>query len=179
LNQEKHLISDCLKGKREAQKRLYTEHKDRLFAVCLRYANSKEEAEDVLQEAFIKIYRDLKNYRPIAPLYAWLRTVAVRTALEHIRKRNRRPQSQETVEESYNLGTAEQATGMLQAQELTQLIQQLPADLRHCFNLYAIDGYSHKEIGDMLNISEANSKMRVSRARKILKKQVEQLFEVN
>ena len=179
MEQEKRLISACLRGEREAQRELYLAYKDRLFAICLRYAYNREEAEDILQEGYIKIYRDLKDYRPIAQLYAWLRTVVVRTALEHIRKRNRRPQSQGTIEEFYGLGEQEKSTGEMHVQELISLIRKLPIDLRNCFNLYAIDGYSHKEIAEMLDISEGNSKMRVSRARSILKKQVEKLFEVN
>lgn len=179
MEQEKRLISACLRGERGAQRELYLEYKDRLFAVCLRYGYNREEAEDMLQEGYIKIYRDLKDYRPIAPLYAWLRTVVVRTALEHIRKRKRRPQSQGVIEDFYSLGVEEKSSSELQAQELISLIRLLPKELQYCFNLYAIDGYSHKEIAEMLEISEGNSKMRVSRARTILKKQVEKLFEVN
>lgn len=179
MSSEKKLISACLRGEREAQRALYMEHKDRLFAVALRYARDRAEAEDILQEGFIKIYRDLKDYRPIAPLYAWLRTVVVRTALEHIRKRQRRPQSQALVEDLWDLGEDEQVSDGLQVQALMQLIQALPDDYRLCFNLYAIEGYSHKEIAQQLSISEANSKMRVSRARGILRKHIEKLYEVN
>jgi len=179
MEDEKRLISACLRGDRAAQRTLYVVHKDKLYTLCLRYAYNREEAEDMLQEGFIKIYRDLKNYKPIAPLYAWMRTVVVRTALEHIRKRKRRPQSQGTVDEFYDLGRDEESSSQMQAQELITLIRQLPTDLCYCFNLYAIDGYSHKEIAELLGITEGNSKMRVSRARAILKKQVEKLFEVN
>jgi RNA polymerase sigma factor (sigma-70 family) len=179
VDQDQDILKACLNGDRNAQKQLYLRHKDRLFAVCLRYANSREEAEDVLQEGYIKVYRDLKQYKPIAPLYVWMRTVIVRTALEHIRKRSRRPQSQGVINDRTDLGKPEQSSGKLAAEELLTLIQQLPVDMRHCFNLHAIDGYSHREIAEMLDISEANSKMRVSRARSILKKQVEKLFEVH
>lgn len=131
-----------------------------------------------MQDGFIKIFRDLKNYKPIAPLYAWMRTVVVRTALENIRRKKSRVNRGVPVDELYDKGVLESVSGELAAQELMTLVQGLNDDLRAVFNLYAIDGYSHKEIAEMLKISEGNSKVRLSRARKLLKEQVERLFEL-
>lgn len=179
MDEERKIVAGCLKGERWAQHELYLRFKDRLFALCMRYTDSNEEAEDVLQDGFIKIYRDLGNYKPIAPLYTWTRQVVIRTALENIRRKKSRIGRGIPVEEAYSLGEKEKSSGELGAQELMKLIQSLPLDLRTVFNLYAIDGYSHREISQMLTVTEASSKMRLSRARAILKKEVEQLFELN
>jgi len=161
---EETLIAQCLDGDRHAQKALYMNYKDRLFAVCLRYAADRDEAHDILQDGYVKIYRDLKSYRPIASLYSWMRTVMVRTALECIRRKKSR------------IGRDLDASTY---QEILSLIRTLPEELKTVFNLYAIDGYSHKEIAEMCGISEGNSKVRLNRARKKLKEKVNRLFELN
>jgi len=150
---ERRLISQCLKGDRSAQKALYMQHKDRLFAVCLRYAVDRDEA-------------------------SWMRTVMVRTALECIRRKKSRIGRDLDASTMYSLGSAEQITGGIEYQEILSLIRTLPEELKTVFNLYAIDGYSHKEIAEMCNISEGNSKVRLNRARKRLKEKVGLLFEL-
>jgi len=171
------ILEACLKGKQAAQKDLYMMHKDRLFALALRYAEDQEEAQDIFQDGFVKIFKDLKDYRPIAPLFAWLKTVMVRTALENIRRKKSRIGRGLEQKESIMPGISEQATEILNAQELMKLIRALPEELRTVFNLHAIEGYSHKEIAQLLKISEGNSKVRLSRARSILRKEVEVLFD--
>ncbi len=159
LTEESTIIAGCLRGERNAQHELYMRFKDRLFAVCMRYGDSVEEAQDTLQDGYMKIYRDLADYRPIAPLYAWMRQVVVRTALESIRRKKSRIGSGIPVEDVYSLGIKEKVSGELGAQELLALIKALSSELRTVFNLYALDGFTHKEIAEMLFITEASSRV--------------------
>ncbi len=144
-----------------------------MFAVCLRYAQSRPEAEDMLQEGFIKVFRDLPSYKPTGPLGGWIRTVIVHTALEQVRKK--RIKTQSSYDNIVPLTGHPKDTPLedLSAKELIQYISALPEEYRLVFNLYAIEGYSHAEIGEMLEISVANSKVRLSRARSALKRTVE------
>ena len=179
LNREE-LINRCLNNDRDAQFALYQQFQVAMFGICARYAASNEEAQDILQEGFIKVFRDLGSLKDAAALPAWIKRVMVNTALEHLRRYQNRHIRANDLEGS------EQATGDyipveadLAASELTRLIQELPAGLRAVFNLYAIEGYSHQEISAQLGISESNSKVRLSRARKVLQGKVEQIFETN
>lgn len=174
-HQTKKLIRDCLRGKRNAQRALYDEHKGRMFALCLRYARSREEAEDILQDGFLKVYRDLRQYQPRAPLGAWIRRVMVNTALEHLRRTKNKPKMHDgaaTPDPNYH------PDGEMNAAELMDYINLLPHDYATAFNLFAIEGYAHREIAAMLGISETNSKVRVNRARKLLKARLEKLFDL-
>ncbi len=171
---ESNIIKGCLKGKREAQRALYDKYKDGLFALCLRYARCTADAEDMLQDGFIKVYRDLHQYKPEAPLAFWIRRVMINTALEHLRKfKNSFSEGPDNIR-LLHLETEEKAFDELNAQELRRRIAELPDDFRTVFNLYAIEGYSHQEIGDMLDISVANSKVRLNRARGILKRSIKE-----
>lgn len=150
-----------------------------MFALCLRYASSREEAEDVLQEGFLKVYRDLHQYKPDAPLGAWIRRVMVNTALENIRKKSRRPQTHGNEVNSWDKVTTNDPSTEMNAQDLTAIIQKLPEDFRLVFNLVALEGYSHKEVAGMLNISESNSKVRLTRARALLQEKIALIFEID
>lgn len=148
-----------------------------MFAVCLRYAHNHADAEDILQEAFIKVFRDLGQYKPYGPLGGWIRTIVVHTALEHLRKNKRKDSA--TVDNILPIDSPVEATALeeMSAKELLQKIYELPEDYRVAFNLYAIEGYAHREIAEMLNISEANSKVRLNRARNLLKSEVSAIIE--
>lgn len=148
-----------------------------MFAVCLRYAHNHADAEDILQEAFIKVFRDLSQYKPYGPLGGWIRTIVVHTALEHLRKNKRKDNA--TVDNVLPIDSQVEATVLeeMSAKELLQKIYELPEDYRVVFNLYAIEGYAHREIAEMLSISEANSKVRLNRARNLLKSEVSAIIE--
>jgi RNA polymerase sigma-70 factor (ECF subfamily) len=170
--EESHILKGCLKGRREEQRALYECHKARMFALCLRYARCNADAEDMLQEGFLKVFRDLHQYKPEAPLGAWIRKVMINTALEHIRS-NKKPH--ENDHDNIRLLQLESQEGVhdaLNTKELRRRIAELPDDFRTVFNLYAIEGYSHQEISEMLHISVANSKVRLNRARRILKRSI-------
>lgn len=172
---EHELVSRCLKGDTAAQRRLYEHYKVPMFRLCLRYARDWPEAEDMLQDGFVKVFTDLKNYRFEGPLGAWIRRVVLNAALMHVRKQ-KRLFSSESLENAINLNACNDVLDELNAQTLTQLLQKLPAGYRAVFNLYAVDGYSHSEIANMLGIDEGTSKSQLFKARRALQAMLENLM---
>lgn len=173
---DEKLVSGCLKGESNAQKALYEKFKIQLFRVCLRYAKDRTEAEDMLQDGFIKIFTDLHQFSFQGPLGAWMRRVVVNVALQHIRK-NKCLQMNEELE---NIADDYQADAdvfsNLNLKTLTKLIQKLPDGYRVVFNMYVIEGYSHKEIAEQLNIEVNTSKSQLSKAKATLRKMLEQIM---
>ena len=169
----KDIIKGCLDGNRRDQELLYRRHSAKLYAVSLQYSGNDEEAQDILQEGFIKIFENLHNYRHQGSFEGWIRRIIVNTALEKFRNRHNlyRVDDIDTINEPEAEPDTDDFAG-LQAVDLLFLIRELPPKYRMVFNLYAIEGYSHKEIGEMLNISEGTSKSNLSRARSILQKRV-------
>lgn len=170
---EKQLLEGCLAGNRNAQKQLYNRYAARMYGVCLRYANDTEMANDMLQEGFIKVFMNLKSYRSEGSLEGWIRRVFVNAALEMLRKRDILKNSADiltTVERGSEKFHPEHT---LNAKELLKLIHELPAGFRTIFNLYAIEGYSHREIAEMLKIAEGTSKSQYNRARMWLQKRMQ------
>lgn len=167
-------IKAAKKRNAAAQRYLYDQYKISLFTVCLRYSRDRSEAEDILQEGFIKIFKDLHQYTGKGDIGAWMRKVMVNTALQYLRKWKKDWQhydSQEYLEVFQNTETIFQKLGL---EELTQLIQQLPEGYKIVFNLYVIEGYSHKEIAELLGISENTSKTQLFKAKGALRKKLEQ-----
>ena len=166
------LIKKCIKGDVNAQSALYGEYAPRMFAICMRYAPDRSTAEDMMQEGFITVFKKLNTYKGDGELIFWIRKVIINTALQHLRKYNN-PRYQFTdISTSYHLSSKEDIFEKMSLQEIIDLMQHIPNDAREILNLYAIDGYSHKEIGKLLKISEASSKKRLSRARASLLKLV-------
>ncbi|MEM6966930.1 MAG: RNA polymerase sigma factor [Bacteroidota bacterium] len=172
---DQNIIQGCQKGDRQAQQQLYQKYKAMLFGVCLRYARSRAEAEDYLQEGFIRIYRDLYQYRPTKALGAWLRRVMVNSCLRQIQKHKNIFQEVDwnQISVSYEMEYREETDD--RAKYLIAMIQQMPAGYRAVFNMYVIEGYTHAEIAEYLGISINTSKSQLSRAKVLLKK----LFEKN
>ena len=148
-----------------------------LFGICLRYAQNWQEAEDFLQEGMIVIYRDLYQYRPTGALGAWLRRVMVNVCLQHIRKRHRIIRTTSLDNYGEKLETTENLFSEFRAKALVKMIQQLAPGYRLVFNLYVIEGYSHQEIADQLDISINTSKSQLSRAKAALRKILEKELE--
>lgn len=162
------LVKDCLKGKLQAQRMLYEEFAKHMLGVCYRYTRSMKDAEDVLQEGFVKVFHHLGQYRQQGELGAWIRRIMVNTALNFL-KRNRKYQDEMFFTDNYLHPVSEDdPTIRLEAKELAHLIRQLPAGYQVIFNLYAVEGYSHVEIGEMLGISDGTSRSQYSRARNLL-----------
>lgn len=170
-----NLINNCIKGHREAQKHLYEMYNKKCFVLCLRYFTYREDAEDALQDGFVKIFRDLYQFdRNKGTFDSWIKIIIIRTCLEKLRKK-----SFDHAELNDNLDLMETNMSPLEnlnLQYLTQLIQQLPIGYRTVFNLYVIDGYTHKEIGELLNISENTSKTQLMKAKNMLKSKLESVF---
>ncbi len=145
-----------------------------MYAVCLRYANNSEDAQDLLQEGFIKIFRNLHRFRAEGSFEGWIRRVFVNTAIEHYRKKSAQLSSVSEKEENTIEDTDITALDSLAEQDILNLIQELSPGYKTVFNLYVVEGYSHKEIGEMLGISEGTSKSQLARAKAILQKKVAQ-----
>jgi len=173
LPEIKNIINGCLKGNRRDQELLYRRHAPRLYAVCLQYSGNDEEARDILQEGFIKIFENLIQYKHEGSFEGWMRKIMVNTALEKYRSRNplHRVDDIDQIPELDAEPDSEDYAG-LEAVDLIEIIRELPPKYRMVFNLFAIEGYSHKEISQMINISEGTSKSNLSRARIILQRRV-------
>lgn len=146
-----------------------------LMGVCLRYASNKEEAEDFLQEGFIKIYANLYQYQPIGSFSSWLKKVVVNVALQKLRRKKTPFADIEIDRLADAVESNEDIFSRFGAKMLIRLIQQLPDGYRTVFNMYVIEGYSHKEIATQLGINEATSKSQLSRAKAALRKMLEQV----
>ncbi|MEZ5041013.1 MAG: RNA polymerase sigma factor [Saprospiraceae bacterium] len=169
------LISRCKDGDRRAQEELYRLYSPMLMGVCLRYASNKEEAEDFLQEGFIKIYANLYQYQPIGSFSSWLKKVVVNVALQKLRRKKTPFADIEIDRLADAVESNEDIFSRFGAKMLIRLIQQLPDGYRTVFNMYVIEGYSHKEIATQLGINEATSKSQLSRAKAALRKMLEQV----
>jgi RNA polymerase sigma-70 factor (ECF subfamily) len=165
------LVEAILKGDRGAQREFFERFSRRMFGVCLRYAHTREEAEDLLQEGFLKAFRTLQSFRGEGPLEGWLRRVMVTTALEHLRRQRL---DWTTLEEAAEPIADPEIINRLAAADVIEHIRKLPDGYRTVFNLYAIEGYTHQEIAHMLDISEGTSKSQYARARAHLAKMIEE-----
>jgi RNA polymerase sigma factor (sigma-70 family) len=162
------LVKDCLKGKLQAQRELYEYFSKDMLGVCYRYTRSVKDAEDVLQEGFVKVFYHLSQYKNEGELGGWIRRIMVNTALNFL-KRNRRYQQEMYFTQEYLHPVADDDPAVrLQAKELADLIRQLPHGYQVIFNLHAVEGYSHVEIGELLGISDGTSRSQYSRARNLL-----------
>lgn len=164
------LLKGCLKNDRQFQKQLFEKYFAKMFRICLSYSGDRVEAKDILQEAFIKVYTSLDKFDSKGSLEGWIRRIVTNTAIDYFRKKKRLVYTSEIPDEA----EYEEHDGSL-FQGLTQdiildYIKQLPDGARIIFNLFAIDGLTHKEIGRKLNISEGTSKSQYKRARVLLQK---------
>jgi RNA polymerase sigma factor (sigma-70 family) len=165
-----------MEGDRRMQEELYRRFSPRMYAVCLRYAGNAEEAEDILQEGFIKVFKKLESFRGEGSFEGWVRRIFVNTAIEHFRrKRYLQPVTEK--EENTIEGKSLSALDGLAEKDILALVQQLSPGYRTVFNMYVVEGYTHKEIGDMLGISEGTSKSQLSRAKVILQDMVKQFLD--
>jgi RNA polymerase sigma-70 factor (ECF subfamily) len=163
---ESALVEGCCKGDRACQKALYDLYCKKMMVVCLRYSKSTMEAEDMLQEGFVRVFQGLKGFRHDAKLETWMTRIMVNTALNHHRKKLYLYPMVDI--EELDIEQHEVSLSGLQFAQLIEMIQSLPQGCQVVFNLFAIEGYSHKEIAGMLGISEGTSKSQYARARMLL-----------
>lgn len=172
---ERQLVEACIRNERIAQRTLYEKYARRLFAIALRYMKNQDDAADVLQDAFVKVYKNIASFRFDCPLEAWLKRIVINTALKALQK-NKRMGFQEDVEfYSNELSVEETGIQRLALEQLMELIHQLPDGCQTVFNLYAIEGYKHNEIAEMLGISEGTSKSQFSRAKSLLQEKLQEV----
>lgn len=163
------LVNECVSGNAKAQRLLFERYSAKMLGVAIRYIKDKERAEDVLQDAFIKVFKNLKKFKHDGSLEGWIRRIVVNTALDQLRK-NKKRQGNIELDDSFVEITSNSFTEeRLQAESLLKIVQELPDGYRTVFNLFAIEGYSHKEIAKKLNISENTSKSQYSRAKSVLR----------
>jgi len=175
---EKKLIQACIKEDKSAQKALYDLFSAKMYFVCLRYARHEAEAQDILQDAFIKVFDKLDSFRFNGSFEGWVRRIMVNTALNYCRKSTYKYENI-GIEDYQDKVVNSKAISRLSEQELLGIIQQLPDGYRMVFNLYIIEGYSHKEIAEMLSISENTSRSQLAKARKWMQNVLEKLKTSN
>lgn len=170
---ERQLIESCIDGDRKAQKMLYDLHARKMMAVCMRYAGEPELAQDLLQEGFIKVFTNLSAFQYIGSFEGWMRRIFINTSLEYLRKNDLLREAID-IDAGYALTAEADYTVIeeLSANDLLKLISELPHGFRVVFNMYAIEGYSHKEIADALGITESTSRSQLTRARHLLQKRI-------
>lgn len=171
----KPILSDCIAGNQKAQAKLYQLFAPKMFGVCLRYARDRMEAEDNLQEGFIKVFNNLKSFRNDGSLEGWIRRIMINVSLEKFRKQHLLyPVEDVSVYDSINF--SDDVIAKISADDLMKLIQELPPRYQLVFNLYVIEGMSHQEIAGEMSITQGTSKSNLSRAREILKRKVQENF---
>jgi len=170
---EEKIIEGCISGDRYMQKMLYNKYVSVMLGICMRYCKSKGEAEDVLQDGFIKVFGNIKKFRKEGSFEGWIKRIMIHTALNNYKsnlKRYFHTDINEIEETTPLLVSVENEK--LPEKDLLRIIQEMPEGYKMVFNLYAIEGYSHKEIGEILGISENTSKSQLSRARVFLQKKL-------
>lgn len=173
MNSDSHILSGCIKGKPDAQRELYEKYSRLLLGICIRYAGSVEEAEDILQEGYVKIFLNISHFKGEGSLLAWMRRIMINTAITAYHKSLKHRyhddigEIKETDMEEMTFDEAD-----FTAEELKNVIARMPEGYRMVFNLYAIEGYKHREIADLLEIDENTSKSQYSRSRRWLQERL-------
>ena len=178
LEQINHLIQECMEGNRLSQNQLYKLFAAKMFAVCLRYAKNREEAEEIVQEGFVQVFKSLKDFRHEGSFEGWIRKIMVYCAIQHFRRQSKMPRVVHidtlTVEEA----CSEDILPQLGKKELLKMVQALPPGYRMVFNLFVFEGMKHREIAELLHISEGTSKSNFFDAKIILQKAVTNSLKV-
>lgn len=175
LMSDKEMLEGCKENKNAAQKHLFDRYARIMTGVCMRYADTYAEAQDIVQDGFIKVFKKIGTFSGTGSLEGWIRRIMVNTSLDYLRsiKNERFNVSVNDVE--YMLKEKQEIVASMQADDLLAIVRTLPTGYRTVFNMYAIEGYSHKEIGELLKISENTSKSQYSRARTLLQKKLEKI----
>lgn len=168
METETQLIQACLRNDHHAQRKLYNAYAGKMLVVCIRYVQNQAEAEDILQEAFIKIFQNLDKFRAESSLGFWIKRIVVNTAINQIRAGIHFKEMSDVQDYENQVTDNQSSIEGIQFKELIEMIQKLPKGCQAVFNLFAIEGYKHHEIAKMLNITEGTSKSQYSRARVIL-----------
>lgn len=172
---EKEILKGCIKHDRKAQKLLYEQYAPGLLGACMRFTGNRAEAQDILQDGFIKIFKNIKDFEGRSSLIGWMRRIVINTAITHYHK-NLKHQYHYDIDEVKNLSAGSSFEDFeFTREEMLGVITSLPAGYKMVFNLYAIEGFKHKEIAEKLNIDVNTSKSQYSRARKLIQSRLEEL----
>ena len=172
------IVEGCKNNNRKAQKLLYDKYAPILMGICIRYALSTDEAQDVLQEGFFKILKQINQFQNKGSFEGWMKRIMVNTAITNYRK-NLKHYNQYDIDDVHSdINSTSMFNSDFTHDELLKIIHELPKGYREIFNLYAIDGYKHKEIAEMLNIDIATSKSQYSRAKKALRVKMEEISKI-
>ena len=171
---EKDLVEGCIADERKYQEMLDRKYADKMFTVCLTYSDDEDDACDILQEGFIKIFRNLHKFNFEGSFEGWVRRIIVNSALEHYRKRVRKEENQ-SVYETYIEPQVEGVLDKINSDELIKLVNKLPSKAAMVLKLYAIEGYAHKEIAEQLGVTVGTSKSQLNRARSLLKESMSKI----
>jgi RNA polymerase sigma-70 factor (ECF subfamily) len=180
---EHEIIKGCLKNDRASQKILYEQHYSKMLGVCLRYAKDKDEAKDILHEGFMKVFTNLKNFNGTGSLEGWIRRIMVNTSIDHLRKNKQNYLIVSTVYANEKASGLKDETededifANIDKEEILKAVQALTPAYRTVFNLYVIEELTHKEIAELLEISEGTSKSNLSKAKFNLKKNLMHLIK--
>lgn len=167
------LVIECVKGNVRAQRELFDKYARKMLGVCMRYAKDTEQAEDILQDGFVKVFNKLKDFKNEGSLEGWVRRIMVNTALDQIRKNAKLLGDLNIDDVGYKIENNDFMLENLMAEDLMKMVQAMPEGYKVVFNMFAIEGYSHSEIADTLGISENTSKSQYSRARAYLRERLE------
>ena len=166
------LVNECIKGNPKAQKALFDKFAPKMFSLCLRYMKKSDEAEDVLQDSFVKIFQKLSDFKNEGVLEGWIRRIVVNSCLDQIRKNTKFLNNIQAEEVEYKLDQNGFIAEKMRAEDLKNLNQKMPNGYRLIFNMFAIEGYSHQEIASQLGITESTSKSQYLRARAYLRDRI-------
>lgn len=169
------LVKECARGSSRAQRALFDKFAPKMLAVLLRYLRNQEEAEDTLQDGFVKIFQKIGEFKMEGSLEGWIRRIMVNTALDVLRKNKKLLGDVQLDDVSYKVSFEDHGFEDMQVEQLLHMINNLPEGYRIVFNMFAIEGYSHKEIADTLGVTENTSKSQYSRARAFLRNQLEKI----
>lgn len=169
------LANKCIKGDQRAQRKLFEMYAPKMMGVCLRYMKDQAQAEDVLQDGFVKVFTKLEKYTGDGSLEGWVRRIMVNTALDQLRKTNKFQANVSMDDVGYKVESDADVLASLIEEDLLKLIHEMPTGYKTVFNMFAIEGFSHKEIGEKLGVTENTSKSQYSRAKAYLRKKVEEL----
>ena len=169
LYSDEDILKGCRKNKRQYQEILYRKYARKMYGICMSYAGNRDMAQDILQDAFIKVFENIRDFKMEGSLEGWIRRIVSNTAIDHLRKQTREyryivDNNNEIKEEIFEPDAVEN----LNTQDVMNMVGQLPEGARMIFNLYVLEGYTHKEIAEKMDISEGTSKSQFNRARKML-----------
>ena len=174
----KELIEKCLENDRTSQYRFYEYYSTRVFGVCLRYAKNFADAEDILQEGFVKAFKYLQDYSGKGSMESWLRRIMVTTSLNYYKKKNMLNKDVDPENTNILINKDYEGLSDMSHEEILELIRELPYGYQTVFNLSTIEGYSHKEISEIMQISVNTSKSQLSRAKQVLRNKIESIFKL-